>query len=121
MVEGAFLLRRYTGDCIEGSNPSLSAIFFKDNFSHRHCECSEAIQKPQHLCVFQSFCLLLDPYLTFSNFAISPPKSLFLPSLSPIHANTQAEGTHVPKPLIYLGFRGLVFFTPTLFRERNPE
>ena len=27
MVESASLLRRYTGNCIEGSNPSLSASF----------------------------------------------------------------------------------------------
>ena len=30
MVESASLLRRYTGNCIEGSNPSLSAILEKN-------------------------------------------------------------------------------------------
>ena len=29
MAEGAPLLRVYVGDCIEGSNPSLSAIFIR--------------------------------------------------------------------------------------------
>ena len=121
MVEGAFLLRRYTGDCIEGSNPSLSARFFKENFSHRHCERSEAIQKTQYLRAFQLFDSALDPYLTFSSFAILPPKSLFLASLSPIHANTPGEGTHVLKPFIYLGFGESAFLRPSFFRERNPE
>ncbi len=121
MVEWAGLENRYTCKRIEGSNPSLSARFFKENFSHRHCERSEAIQKPQYLRAFQRFRLELDPYLTFSNFTILPPKSLFLASLSPIHANTPGEGTHVLKSFIYLGFRGSVLFRPSLFRERKPE
>jgi hypothetical protein len=124
VVEGARLESVYTGNCIEGSNPSLSARFFEAKFSHRHCEHSEAIQKPQYLWAFQSFCLLLDPYLTFSIFAIFailPPKSPFLPSTFPIHANTPDEGTHVPKPFIYLGFRGLLFFAHAFFREQKPK
>ncbi|MEY4631556.1 MAG: hypothetical protein RIQ81_1676 [Pseudomonadota bacterium] len=32
MAEGTALLRRHTGNCIEGSNPSLSAIFRLDQF-----------------------------------------------------------------------------------------
>lgn len=98
-----------------------TARFFKENFSHRHCEHREAIQKPQYLWAFQRFCLALDPYFTSSNFAILPPKSPFLPSPSPIHANTPAEGTHVPNPSIYLGFRGLLFFDAAFFRERKAE
>ena len=122
MAEGAPLLREYRDHIsIEGSNPSLSARFFRNNFSHRHCERSEAIQKPQQLQALQRSYSALHPYFTFSNFAILPPKSLFLPSPSPIHANTQGEGTYVPKPSIYLGFRGSPFFDPTFFRERKPE
>ena len=111
----------YGSSRIKGSNPFLSASFFKENFSRRHCEHSEAIQKPQYLRAFQRFALALDPYLTFSNFVFFSPKSPFLPSLSPIHANTRGEGTHVLKPSIYLGFRELLFFDPSLFRERKPE
>ena len=33
MAEGASLLRKYTGNRIEGSNPSLSASFRSTNFS----------------------------------------------------------------------------------------
>jgi hypothetical protein len=106
VVEWGGLENRYTGNRIEGSNPSLSARFFIENFSQRHCEHSEAIQKTQYLRAFQLFDSALDPYLGFSSFAILPPKSLFLASLSPIHANTPGEGTHVLKALIYLGFRG---------------
>ena len=102
---------------IEGSNPSLSARFFEENFSHRHCEHSEAIQKPQYL---RGFRLSLDPYLTFSNFAILPPKSPFLFSPSQVHENTWDEGKYIRGPFIYLSFQGLMFFAHAFFRERSP-
>ncbi len=121
MVEGARLESVYTGDRIAGSNPALSASFLRNNFSHRHCEHSEAIQKPQYLRAFQLFDSALDPYFTFSNFTILPLKSPFLASPSPIHANTRGEGTHVLKPLACLGFRNLPFLNPSLFRKRKPE
>ena len=95
-----------------------SARFVKENFSHRHCERSEAIQKPYYLRAFQRFCLELEPYLTFSNFAILPLKYPFLPSPSQVHANTPNEGTHVLKPSIYLDFIGISLvddFTTALY------
>ena len=110
-AEGTGLLNRYTELIrIEGSNPSLSARFFEEDFSHCYCEHSQAVQKPQYLRTFQCFILALDTYLTFSNFTILPLKSPFVRSPSPIHANTLDEGTHAPKSLIYLGFVGRGLF-----------
>ena len=46
MAEGAPLLRVYVGNCIEGSNPSLSAIFKGMAFRHsfKYCECEDSVR-----------------------------------------------------------------------------
>jgi putative endonuclease len=41
-----------------------------------------------------------DAYFPFSNFTIFPKNLHFDPLHHPIHADTQAEGTHLLKPLI---------------------
>lgn len=103
-----------------GSNPTLSARFLINNFSHRHCEQSEAIQKPRYLRAFQHFVwnrtrTLLSPIVAFY-----PQNLCFLPIYLRLHrtnlrqgfglAGTLDEGTHVRGPSIYVGFRGLRFF-----------
>jgi hypothetical protein len=128
--EAARLILKFVGDNPAGrvcsakqrrsqSLPLLQIFYSK--LSHVFLECSHRSSKPKYLWALWRFSIALDPCFTFSNFVILPPKSPFLPSPSPIHANTRGEGTHVLNALIYLGFRGLVFFDPTLFRERQPE
>ena len=71
MVESASLLRRYKGNCIEGSNPSLSAIFEKNmnaNEMIKYCiqlyfdGCDESDPEKIIMTIFRfvSFCRLLN-------------------------------------------------------------
>ncbi len=122
MAEGAGLLNRYTIKIVSRVRIPLSPPdFLKRTFLTSFWVSHSAAQNPSIPKAFQRFGVALDPYLTFSNFSISPLKSPFLASLSLIHANIPVEGTHVLKPSIYLSFRESAFLRHAFFRERKPE
>ena len=101
--------------------PPSPPDFLKRTFLTSFCDRVSAPQNPSICRLFRVFVwrhtrTLLSPILPFY-----PPKALFLPSLSLIHANTRREGTHVLKSWIHLVFRGLLFFGHAFFREQKPE
>ena len=99
MAEGAPLLREYRDHIlIEGSNPSLSASFY---FSKSFCWIfwfDISTSKTQYSWALASFSHATHAYLENHKITQNTLNSPILLSVSPLHANVGAEGTHLSSP-----------------------
>ncbi len=97
-AEGARLESVYTVKRIEGSNPSLSASLLRSNLLGMIFQIIKPPFKPQYSKALAPFSRVTHAYVENRKITDFTPKSPFLFSVSPLHANVRLEGTHVQNP-----------------------
>ena len=98
MAEGACLESKYTFTRIEGSNPSLSASFYFSKSFLWIFWFDISTSKPQYSWALASLSYATHAYLENHKITKNTPNSLFLVSVSSLHANVGREGTHLSSP-----------------------
>jgi len=98
VVERGGLENRYTGDRIEGSNPSPSASLQRSNFLGVIFQIIKLPSEPQYSQALARFNRVTHAYLENRKITDFTPKSPFLFSVSPLDANVGRQGTHVQNP-----------------------